>query len=146
MQSISSARYCLVYVLSAVAIACVGWMLAAYAQIALPVSLNAIIPPMIASMDQGQRFAKQTKTPLVGTAAWSAAAWMTALVVVMNVVFLALISLAAPQQVALLAQIPLYLIAILIGILLVGVFLSHRIFVSLGSRSQLKTMNLDAPE
>jgi hypothetical protein len=132
-------RYSLVYLLIVVGLVAVGFALRLALDVSLSPGLSTLLPPMLASLVEGQNFAMKEGSRPPKSKMWRAALGMTACVVVLNLVFTGVIVLVQPDVLSALARFG-ELLALLAVFFLGLVLLINRFFYGLGVRSYLKSM------
>ena len=136
-RTIGFRRYTCAYVLAVLALAVAQYAIQAYFAYRLPAGMSTWLPVMVAAMDAGQHFARRHDAALPGRDAWSLAVRATLIVLAVNLLILAVL-LASTDALAPLARLSPPLIVAVAAFLMLVIFLTNRIFLTLGARNELK--------
>lgn len=129
--------YTWLYLLVLVVLAVVFYLLERFLAIEPPGGTAGVLPPLIAAMQVGSRYAHDMGERPANATAWQGAFYMTGIAVVVNVVLLGVL-LMLPQFRALFANLPPVFL-IVIAVVLIGlVLLANRWGVMFGAKTALR--------
>jgi hypothetical protein len=132
------ARYVGVYFLIVAVMVLFTWIVVAVFDSRVPTGLASFLPPMIAALVEGQRFAMDHGTAPPKGRIWRAALRMTGVVLVINLFFFGGFLLFQPEWMDMVQSHTLFVL-MFGGALLLLVLLVNRFFYGLGIKSYLKS-------
>ncbi|MDT8327632.1 MAG: ABZJ_00895 family protein [Roseovarius sp.] len=136
-MSVNLLRYAGTYTATILGIMVLAYVLDAFVGVPFPKGVGTVLPTLVASMLEGQFYARKHGAVLSKGDAWRAAFAMTAVVAVLNIALMAALMLM-PGVAEMLGSLS---IALWVGILvfLLGiVLLVNRFFLGFGARNELK--------
>lgn len=130
-------RYIGVYFLFVAVMVLFSWIMASLLNTRVPTGLASFLPPMIAAMVEGQRYAMDNGGPPPKGRLWRATLGMTGIVLIINLCFLTGFLILQTELIPMFKNYTPYLLAFG-AFLLVLMWLVNRVFYGLGVRGYLK--------
>ncbi len=136
-MSVNLTRYSGVYLTATIAIIALSVVLSSLFAFDLPPGLATIVPAMSAAQMEGVQYARTHRARADSAGAWRAALAMTAIAFLFSAVLL-IVQLSVPGVVDVLSGVPRGVLLGLFALVMLIVFLTNRLFLTLGMNAELR--------